>query len=1142
MRHSAFCVLGEDASNISAALKKYVMMYGEGEANEYFKMFNWTCPSQGMHIVSELVRLESDGENFCSGLEDLFHVIPQSANELRTAEEVEHFFSVLYNKTVTVNRPGDSSSLNLFLLLPLYKPSLWNEARLIMDSIDKIPQSFNVDIIGFTDDMAYLLTSSQERELIPAEYNKLKSHVKEISKEIVEYDGRCKHRFIVMQNRTSNGISLDFNLESLTGVLGEFALVCIENYTSVFPVVLETEQREIDAIGLAVLNVDEYYFIHYLLRKAYLKVLSRENVAQREVDVNKVSLVAQQSLEGHVNIFSDFYTQEVDPLMKRGKNESEIVAEITPKLNDKIDGLAQELQAFISRDDLSLPEKQATLAQILGEDDKLLKGYQYNTKQLTIDDCDREVVGLFIEENNKTLQRSTDVDGNVTVNHSVLRSPCKEDGEVYLPIDELKSLRAKIKESSNYIRQKSLELDELDRRLQKEDRSNIRLTKDGFQYDGITYKLSNVKEKTLQEDYKATVNPKTSVDLRPNFTDIKNQGDLGTCSVFSIVSIYEYILKKTERIKDLSERFVYFNIREKSGSMDDLGSSLYDVIDSISQNGVCSEQLCRYSKKQYREKPTEDAYAEALTHKIQCAKNVKINHDDLTSALSEGYPIAISLKIYESFGHNRCGFIYRPTNEEIESDQYGNHAMVICGYSSEERVYIVRNSWGDGFGDKGYCYIPFSYIEDSNLANSAFIITAINEGEEVNGIDTPTAVSFNKTNINIRYSIIRILVEEEKVTLRAYKEQYDNLKFSYETLIQSLSNNSKRIELSETAKRKYEEDINNARAKYNSFIDNERTETLKQYKSGSQKIGFVISAITQLFIVIWFVCLANVDGWLNSEWMWIVAAVCALGGMLLGAYIPYKRHHYNLLKDELENNAQQMNLAIKRDETEMSKLQLRLYIAGMILDKLVELQKALHHKYLLLKTYVGNLSVWQEEELDKINKMAPLAKEPFLPLLSNDALEEYFEKEGEKLTGSIHLYECLNGVELSEQGIREYKTSIKNKLIEALKMPLKEFSLLSHIFNPGNNDYIKSLDMEELLPSLDRKSKCFLQSRVVDLAQERSVAKNIFIHASSQDEAKRWNNEYSHYFQNKPDTVYAVSKRKIVMLQRQGIQLKEIVI
>ena len=197
MRHTAFCVLGEDANNISAALKKYVMMYGEGESNEYFKVFNWTYPSQGLHVVSELIHLESNGDNFCSGLEDMFHVIPQGAGELRTEEEVEHFFSVLYNKTVTVNRPGDSNSLNLFLLLPLYNPSLWGEAKLIMDSIDKISQSFNVDIIGFSNDMAYLLSDTEERKNIPGEYKKLKAHTEIISKEIVEYCGKCKHRFIV---------------------------------------------------------------------------------------------------------------------------------------------------------------------------------------------------------------------------------------------------------------------------------------------------------------------------------------------------------------------------------------------------------------------------------------------------------------------------------------------------------------------------------------------------------------------------------------------------------------------------------------------------------------------------------------------------------------------------------------------------------------------------------------------------------------------------------------------------------------------------------------------------------------------------------------------------------------------------------
>ena len=173
---------------------------------------------------------------------------------------------------------------------------------------------------------------------------------------------------------------------------------------------------------------------------------------------------------------------------------------------------------------------------------------------------------------------------------------------------------------------------------------------------------------------------------------------------------------------------------------------------------------------------SKEAYEDAMTHKIKVAKNVKINHDDITSALSEGYPVTISLKIFDSFGNQSKGFVYRPTDEEITENKYGNHAMVICGYSEEDKVYIVRNSWGKGFGDNGYCYIPFSYIEDSNLTNSACVIISINEGEEVKGAGQQTAVSFNKTDMEIRYSIIRILVDEEKQLLNKNKIIYENRK------------------------------------------------------------------------------------------------------------------------------------------------------------------------------------------------------------------------------------------------------------------------------------------------------------------------------------------------------------------------------
>lgn len=39
------------------------------------------------------------------------------------------------------------------------------------------------------------------------------------------------------------------------------------------------------------------------------------------------------------------------------------------------------------------------------------------------------------------------------------------------------------------------------------------------------------------------------------------------------------------------------------------------------------------------------------------------------------------------------------------NDPYGLHALVVVGYDDGMEAWIVRNSWGTGFGDAGYVYI-----------------------------------------------------------------------------------------------------------------------------------------------------------------------------------------------------------------------------------------------------------------------------------------------------------------------------------------------------------------------------------------------------------------------------------------------------
>jgi C1A family cysteine protease len=56
----------------------------------------------------------------------------------------------------------------------------------------------------------------------------------------------------------------------------------------------------------------------------------------------------------------------------------------------------------------------------------------------------------------------------------------------------------------------------------------------------------------------------------------------------------------------------------------------------------------------------------------------------------------------------------------------GGHAVLLVGYDKTRQVYIARNSWGSGWGDKGYFYMPFSVIQNQNLSFDFWTIKSVN--------------------------------------------------------------------------------------------------------------------------------------------------------------------------------------------------------------------------------------------------------------------------------------------------------------------------------------------------------------------------------------------------------------------------------
>jgi len=57
--------------------------------------------------------------------------------------------------------------------------------------------------------------------------------------------------------------------------------------------------------------------------------------------------------------------------------------------------------------------------------------------------------------------------------------------------------------------------------------------------------------------------------------------------------------------------------------------------------------------------------------------------------------------------------------------QVGGHAVLAVGYDQAKRAFIVRNSWGVSWGFGGYCWFPFEYVADTDLADDRWQIKLV---------------------------------------------------------------------------------------------------------------------------------------------------------------------------------------------------------------------------------------------------------------------------------------------------------------------------------------------------------------------------------------------------------------------------------
>jgi C1A family cysteine protease len=232
------------------------------------------------------------------------------------------------------------------------------------------------------------------------------------------------------------------------------------------------------------------------------------------------------------------------------------------------------------------------------------------------------------------------------------------------------------------------------------------------------------------------------VDLRHQCPAVYDQGHLGSCTANAIAGAYHYdeIKQSEPQVFTPSRLFIYYNERKIEGTIDtDSGAEIRDGIKSINDVGVCSEDVWPYDITKFTVCPSDICYTNAKTHHSVEYKRVEQTLDQLKQCLVEGYPFVFGFEVYSSFESPEVASSGNMPIPKDGEELLGGHAVCAVGFDDNKQVFIVRNSWGEIWGDKGYFYMPYAYITNVNKCSDFWTVRRVMD----------TNVTFDYSSLNV---------------------------------------------------------------------------------------------------------------------------------------------------------------------------------------------------------------------------------------------------------------------------------------------------------------------------------------------------------------------------------------------------------